>query len=298
MVTVTALNRKSLFAECCDGESHYSEEGKVVFETWRSIPKKFPQIETSTLVVMPDHVHGILHVKERMLQPLGMAVRYFKSLVTSQLRVRNNNPNLHVWNKGFHDTVVYRKGMLKALSEYIRDNPRRLCMKRANSHLFTRVGNLVHTRLPKSEQWQGYGNLFLLDKPLLVNVRVSRSVTPEEIERLGHEVRGAVRQGAVVVSPFISAGEKAIAEMIMELECGELILMKHVGFEEHYKPSGKYFDLCAAGRLLILSAFPSTAGKIELSRKICLAMNRWCEAISETEVEREQECPSAAICLQ
>jgi len=47
------------------------------------------------------------------------------------------------------------------------------------------------------------------------------------------------------------------------------------------KPSGKYFGLCAAGRLLILSAFPSTAGKVELSREACLAMNEWCETIAK-----------------
>lgn len=90
-----------------------------------------------------------------------------------------------------------------------------------------------------------------------------------------------IMQGVVIVSPFISPGEKEVAEMVMGMACGNIILMKPVGFGDCYKPSGRYFDLCAQGRVLILSAFADTSSKVTLTRERCLSMNAWCEAICE-----------------
>jgi hypothetical protein len=63
-------------------------------------------------------------------------------------------------------------------------------------------------------------------------------------------------------------------------EGGGLIVLKHGGFPPLYKPSGRYFDLCASGRLLVLSAFAYTSRKQPLTREQCLAMNGWCEKLA------------------
>jgi hypothetical protein len=86
----------------------------------------------------------------------------------------------------------------------------------------------------------------------------------------------------VVVSPFISPGEKEIARAVLEAEKGDVILMKPDGFPELFKPHGRYFDLCLQGRLLILSAYPDTRHPADLTREKCLMMNAWCEQIAET----------------
>ena len=71
-----------------------------------------------------------------------------------------------------------------------------------------RVNALEHERLPSlpdERPWAGYGNLFLLDRPELVQVRVSRSATQDEIAHVASAIAAKVRQGAVAVSPFIVA---------------------------------------------------------------------------------------------
>jgi hypothetical protein len=55
------------------------------------------------------------------------------------------------------------------------DHPRRYCLKKAHPDLFTRANGIRHPRLPQGETWSGYGNLFLLDKPELHALQVSRS---------------------------------------------------------------------------------------------------------------------------
>lgn len=279
MITITTKDRAPILSTCDNGLSHYTEVGQMVLAHWRKLSEMFPQVETSTLMLMPDHLHGIIRVKERMKQPLGVPIRAFKSLVTSALRKRCANPGFQPWNPGFHDLIVLRRGALDAYSAYIRDNPRRFCVKRANPDLFIRVNNLAHARLPHAQTWSGYGNLFFLDRPLFISVQLSRRATAQEIDAIASNVRREVAQGAVVISPFISPGEKAIAEMVMQQDYGDLILMKPDAFRPFYKPHGHYFDLCAQGRLLILSAFPDSK-ETTLTREKCLLMNGWCAAIA------------------
>lgn len=279
LVTITTFDRRPILASCRDNASVYSPDGRIVFDLWRAIPQSYPQIETSTLILMPDHLHGIIRVRERMPKPLGVPIRAFKSQVTSALRLKHGNPELQVWPPGFHDLILLRAGALKAYTDYIRDNPRRYCLKRSHPHLFSRADALQHARLPQEQCWTGYGNLFLLDRPELIPLRISRRATDQEIEEVKTRMQRAVATGAVIVSPCLSSGEKAVADMLMTGQHGDLILMSHDGFGPYYKPHGGYIDLCAQGRLLILSPFQYTGRREKIARETCLKMNAWCEHI-------------------
>lgn len=280
LITMTTLNRRPLFGTWEGDRLTVTRDGWLAHELWRKIPLAYPQIETSTFVTMPDHIHGILRVRERMEKPVGVPLRAYKSLVTSALRKRHGDAALNVWNPGYHDWCVWRPGSLNAFSAYIRDNPRRAALKRAHPDLFTRVNRLSHRRLPTGASWSGYGNLFLLDRPKLAPLRVSRRATPGDIEAVVQAIESKVAEGAVVVSPFISPGEKAVAKRILAAGRGDLILMAPTGFDAAFKPRGRYFDLCAQGRLLILCGFPPASPDEPLTREICLQMNTWCEAIA------------------
>ena len=280
MITMTTFNRKPIFGKCEGGKSIPSKDGWLMYELWRDMPKKFPQLETSSFAIMPDHIHGIIRVREYMEKPLGVPLRVFKSLTTSALREKYQDPVLQVWAPGYHDWFSKNAAALKAFSAYIRDNPRRYCLKQQHPDLFTRTDTLTHPRLPQNQQWHGYGNLFLLDRPVIIPLRVSRRATPEEMQNIKNEILREVAAGAVVVSPFISPGEKEIALMILGMEYGDVILMRPDGFPKNFRPNGKYYDLCANGRLLILSAF-SIAEEPSLTKARCEQMNAWCRDIAD-----------------
>ena len=318
MLTLTVAGRRPLFGQVVEpGAMVLSSAGHEVLKAWRAMPSFTPQLETSTLCVMPDHLHGILYVSEPLARPLGAIVRGFKSGVTAALRKATGNPALAVWEDGFYDGVALEPASIQAWHRYILDNPRRLWLKRQHPDLFVRVNALEHPQLPAlpdGRKWSGYGNLFLLDKPERVAVRVSRSATPDEIEQIASDVAAKISNGAVAVSPFISPGEQAVVKIasktapIMALSSnksggnessgqeglitaaghccpasprspGGVIVLKHGGFPPLYKPGGLYFDLCVAGRLLVLSAFAYTGRKEALTREQCLCMNGWCGEI-------------------
>jgi len=279
MITLVTAPRRSLFGVCKDNTVQLSTEGRCVVDAWHAIPTFTPPIEAQELCVMPDHLHGILFVKEKLPRTLSAIVRGFKSGITSALRRLNQDPDLSVFQDGFHDLVSLQIKSIKAYSAYIRDNPRRYCLKREHPDLFTRLDHLSSPQLPKDLPWTGLGNPFLLDKPLRLAVRISRAATPEEINAKKAFFLEAIHQGAVLISSFISPGEKEMVSYAIE-QGGSVIVLKHEGFPPLYKPSGAYFDLCAQGRLLILSCAEFTGQKMPLTREACLDMNGWCAAMA------------------
>lgn len=110
MITMTTLERRQLLATCADNKALLNKDGWLVYNLWHDMPKTYPEMATSTLVIMPDHLHGIIYVKERMVQSTGVTLRAFNSQVTSALRKKYGNPALSVWNSGYHDLCVWRRG--------------------------------------------------------------------------------------------------------------------------------------------------------------------------------------------
>lgn len=60
MITILTAGHRPLFGDCRDDRVDLSPIGEVVKRSWREIPSHRSAIETSTLVVMSDHFHGII----------------------------------------------------------------------------------------------------------------------------------------------------------------------------------------------------------------------------------------------
>lgn len=63
-VTVCVRDRKCLFGNVVDGEIQFSDIGRIASRCWDEIPNHFPYVELDEYVVMPNHVHGIIVIKE------------------------------------------------------------------------------------------------------------------------------------------------------------------------------------------------------------------------------------------
>lgn len=274
-----------------------SAMGEMVREVWRRTSSVYPRVEACECVVMPDHFHGILWVKERLARHMGHIVKAFKLVSEKECRSRGlllqSNPSsvpaaapssvpaaapaAGLWQPGFQDSILLRRGQLKTMAAYIADNPRRLAAKRANPALFTVVAN---TEILPGKTCAAIGNRFLLQHPLKHQVQISRHIAPEALAARQEELLYAAEHGAVLVSPCISPGEKAIARAALDAGC-RLIVMLANGFAPHYKPPGRYFDACAAGRLLMLAPFPYQRQRQTITREQCLELNAWAQAIVE-----------------
>ena len=215
------------------------------------------------------------------------------------------------WAEGFVDTIIWREGQLKAERDYLADNPFRLAVKTLYPGLFRNVADLV-VALPGFSatafgHFAALGNRFLLKRPLAQvqvsrrafaykrvaksggGVKIARDSNGEpvvELETADYRARKAeflalAKHGAVLLSPCVSDGERQIAHEALAAKL-PLVTMANKGFSKLQKPSGRFFDACAEGRLLMLSpiGWPYQPGEKPMTRFDATAMNRLCQWIA------------------
>ncbi len=63
-VTLVAWQREVLFGEIVDGKMVLNEFGKIVSEKWQWLEIQYEYVELGEWVVMPNHFHGILVIRD------------------------------------------------------------------------------------------------------------------------------------------------------------------------------------------------------------------------------------------
>ena len=294
MITMVTEGRRPLFGRVAghsDGAPGTPDAPQVVLtelgcrvsQNWHDIGVRYPQISIIALQMMPDHFHGILFVREHLDRPLGKVLlgfkqgcnKAFRELVPSvavlqqqtQLATNDRRHGL-LFARGYNDKLLLREGQLNTWLRYLADNPRRLLMKRERPDLFRVQRGLT----VGSQQFSAIGNRFLLQRPVRLQVQCSRRLTEAEIQQQVAYFLSAAAQGAVLVSPSISSGEKAVMRATFE-HGFPLIYLQENGFTDLAKPGGQRMEACARGQLLILAPWEHHNERIAISRSQCLSLN-------------------------
>jgi hypothetical protein len=179
-----------------------------------------------------------------------------------------------LFERGYNDLIAKGYDMLPRMIAYVKDNPRRLAVKRAHPDYFrVRFGLEV-----AGQKYAALGNRFLLQHPEKVQVQLSRSLTDEQIQAKLTAYLALARQGAVLVSPAISKGEQAVMRASLD-EHLPLIFLTPWGFNTFSKPGHQYYEACSEGRFLILAPWEHQNEHIPLTRTMCLTLNDMTEQI-------------------
>lgn len=231
-----------------------SPAGRIIYDCLERLCRDYPALRIFRQIAMPDHIHFELFVTERTDLALGSMMAAFKSACSN--RYKSEFPqsmlalkDLPMFERGFNDKIAFRAGAKDAFYNYIADNPRRYLVKKLYPDYF-----FHKLRLVVNERNCGlYGNIFLLDNPVKSFVKISRvrSRTPD-LEAKIREWEETIRCGGVLVSPFINPDEKYYRDEAIKNGSG-LILIVDYCFSDRRKPYKELFELCAEGRLLIVS---------------------------------------------
>ncbi len=157
-VTICVKDKRCVFGEVKDGHVVLNDCGRIVQDCWLAVPEHFPHTSLGPYVVMPNHVHGIIFIHDRVRRlddgsvsndammcrdakfcvstangsaldgnrfgpqsmNLGSIVRGFKAGVTTSARDRGIP---FVWLERYHDHVIRHDQDLARISKYIEDNP-------------------------------------------------------------------------------------------------------------------------------------------------------------------------------
>ena len=309
LLTLVTINRLPLFGYLQGEKIVRSALGQQVAEEIERIPtyKGAEYIEIYSYIVMPDHVHILLHIHERLPKHIGRFIYWFKLKCSDAYLALSNGLEIrrttceHTTDNGlvlggvpdnarvmgctcggspsdkvypfapeYHDRILTNRGQLAAMKRYIHDNPRRLALKRANKDLFCIHQNIRINNILCTTM----GNMFLADYPLKQVIQCSRRLTQEQIDEQKAQCLVDAEQGHIFITAAISEGEKQIARALRELGF-PLIILLHEGFPtpdsphyRYFKPQGIYFEACAAGKLLLIEPKAEMLERADIVKRV------------------------------
>ena len=149
-ITVNIRFGQCLFGKAISpSEIELNELGKMAQKFWIEIPVHFSHVKLGEFVIMPNHMHGIIHIgemyghdmscpyKTNQFGPLpsgslSVIIGQFKSAVTRWAN-QNKFGGLFSWHSRFYDRIISDTESLIAAQYYIRQNPEKWWQKYKDS---------------------------------------------------------------------------------------------------------------------------------------------------------------------
>ena len=158
-----------------------------------------------------------------------------------------------VFARDWHEWIVKKDGQLAAFTRYIRENPARAWLRQQNRQYFGRVSKVAFL----GREWFAYGNLAILELPVMVAVKGHRATKPDSPEwNTMVEACARIGPGGAGIGTFMSPLEKACGNAIA-VAGGKWVVLSPEGFNERWHPGRQYEKYCADGRMLFLSLYPA-----------------------------------------
>ena len=250
----------------------------------------YPMVAVWQVCLMPDHLHLIVRINAPLPEGkhLGIIIGAFKGGVSrawwrlteeaeahASVTVMNGQTAATVmksastttvsvasasekrpplFEPNYNDHILMRDGQLENWKHYLRDNPRRLMMRREYPNLFQRSLCIVIDGV----RYSAFGNLLLLRQPEKHQVFFHRRTDGIPTEQTSfweterHRLISAAESGDVLVTPGISECEKRIKNTALEQGL-RLIHVQSEPIGQYWKPERSRFEACATGSLLILA---------------------------------------------
>ncbi len=178
-----------------------------------------------------------------------------------------------LWQQGYHDYILVSREMIDSTERYIAYNPPKWEVMYGAGGGLRVVEPLCSPRLAIGDYWKGVGNMALIgDDVKIVSLRVSREVaSPEAIAKVVKCFEAAVDKGYVVISGFISKGERAVRDMLCRRPDARFIrVLPSCIPNRRFKPESLYVAPFAEGRYLEIGRGNDER---EFGRGACLDIN-------------------------
>ncbi|MEI8166562.1 MAG: transposase [Chloroflexales bacterium] len=138
-VTICTQDRAPILGSLESASVTLSPIGHLVDRCWCALPQHFLRVVLDALVIMPDHLHGIITIGAALntLTPssallngtrpdsLAAVIQNFKSVSTRRANQMNGTPGTSLWQRNYYERIIRTDTELAAVRQYIADNPAR-----------------------------------------------------------------------------------------------------------------------------------------------------------------------------
>jgi len=142
-VTICMKDMKCILGKIQNGKVRMSRIGRIIYQCWVEIPDHFDSVKLDVFVVMPNHLHGIVHITDdcrgvqlnapaknapnfySSISPrrktLSVIIRTFKAAVTTYCQKSRIQSSF--WQRNYYEHVVRNEDELNRIREYVLYNP-------------------------------------------------------------------------------------------------------------------------------------------------------------------------------
>ena len=138
-----------------DGNVRLNQLGEIVKEEWLRTEQIRPEIAMDEFMVMPNHMHGIIVIRDdipnksvgahggaslwgrrtpkdrahihaplrREPKTLGSIMAGFKSVVTNRINSLRKKPPTPLWQRNYYEHIIRDEDDFNRIRQYIIDNP-------------------------------------------------------------------------------------------------------------------------------------------------------------------------------
>lgn len=140
-VTICVQGRRPLLGRLVasddDTTVQLSDAGRMVQDVWLALPDHYPRVALDAFVIMPNHLHGILWLRDPpddsasyATGPMALpdVVQRFKSFTTSRYRhgvYESGWPPFdgRLWQRNYNEHMIRSDESVEAIREYVDANP-------------------------------------------------------------------------------------------------------------------------------------------------------------------------------
>jgi len=176
-VTICTHGRVCLFGEIAAGVMMTNAAGHIVEVIWNELSERFPDIEPDEMVIMPNHVHFIVHIKapvavipvgaihelpphelaphelplhelppdarqSRKNRLLPKVVGYLKMNSAKRINKQRGTSGFPVWQRNYYERIIRNDEELTRAREYIANNPLKWDLDRENPENTASAGTI------------------------------------------------------------------------------------------------------------------------------------------------------------
>jgi REP element-mobilizing transposase RayT len=161
-ITMNTWDREPLFGKFVNGEFLGNNFSRILTDLWQGLTDYYENIHLDVFQVMPDHVHGIIEIKEtdwnkiweqlrinqtkpsptiessqqsdsnkidqtKLKSRRGMLIpkiiSQYKTTTAKQINILRNTPEKRIWQAGYTDRIIRNLEELDRTRRYIVNNP-------------------------------------------------------------------------------------------------------------------------------------------------------------------------------
>lgn len=129
-VTFCTKNRECFLSTITNGRITLLEPGKVVLDCWNALPDHFQTCELDTIVILPNHVHLILQIRDETGQRPVSTIRHSLGSIIGALKSYSSkrihelwHSDAPVWQSRFYEHIIRSENSYDRIKEYFVSNP-------------------------------------------------------------------------------------------------------------------------------------------------------------------------------